>query len=461
MVMNETKEEPKEGSFWEGLSKLQKLIGLLTALFTLIGGLYGGYKILFPAPPPPKPPDITENTTEIRLANLRKCANLEVRTFKQMPYYLIPTLVKKHREFLYWAALSGKNNCNEVLDVVVKFFISEESPLLASLDEESKEIDKGASKQDELINPGMNYRGLGKTMERNARGTRTFWSGTVDSKKEVTEFLIPKIRFPATEDPDGILTVVWEIRTRKDNLEIHRRTQHINIISKNYIYWDLKDGSGVNVDPKFLLASLSAWTRIKDPKLERQAQQYLSAVAPRQSRPWFKGCYNALLGPEGLLKVHPDTSPWPLTGTGDESRQRVRSPVEFITGNATDPAPLEAVLLVAALANNLRQKPGLTLFALPLQTDSAAKRFLLAWSDNGIDWRALDLTAPQNLGFEDNEARTTAELANLLKSKPDILSKLNGTGIFIVGENLSEVSRQVVALNFTKAAEINQIQGLP
>jgi hypothetical protein len=283
----------------------------------------------------------------------------------------------------------------------------------------------------------------------------------VDSKKEITEYLIPKIRFPATEDPDGPLSVVWEIRTRKDNLEIHRRTQHINIISKNYIYWDLKDGNGVNVDPKFLLASLAAWTRIKDPKLERQAQQYLSAAAPRQYRPWFKGCYNALLGPEGLLKVHPDISPWPLTGADDESRQRVRSPLEFITGNATDPAPLEAVLLVAALANNLRQKPDLTLFALPLQADSEAKRFLLAWSDNGIDWRALDLTAPQNLGFEDNEARTTAELANLLKSKPDILSKLNRTGVFIVGEQLSEVSRQVVALNFTKAAEIYQIQGLP
>lgn len=455
MVMNETKEEPKEGSFWEGLSKLQKLIGFLTALIALVGGLYGGYKFFFPGPPQPAPG--SANYTEIRIAKLRKCANLKVNAFEQMPYYLTPTLYKKTRKWLYWAVLSGTNNCDEEpLLVKVKFFISQQSSHLAYLDQGTKEIARDKLSE----GPGEINEGLRKTLERNAKDTLTFWRGTVAPMQNVNEPLVPRIKF-TKEDPDEPLTVEWEIQTLKDNLTIQCGTEHINMISKKYIYWDLKDTTGANVPSEFLLASLSAWTRIKDPKLERQAQQYLSAAAPRQSRPWFKGCYNALLGPEGLLTVHPYISPWPLTGTGDESRQPVRSPVEFITGNATAPAPLEAVLLVAALANNLPRKPDLALFALPLQTDSAAKRFLLAWSDNGIDWRALDLTSPQNLSFEDNEARTTAELANLLKSKPDILRKLDGTGVFIVGEQLSEVSRQVVALNFAKAAEIHQIQGLP
>lgn len=459
MVMNGTEGKPKEeaqgGSFWEGLSKLQKLIGVFTGLIGLIGGLYAGYKFLFP-PPPPEPSHIARDEKEIRLANLRKCANLEVRTFSLMPYYLVPTLGVKHRECLYWAMITGTNNCKEPLDVKVKFFISQQSSHLAYLEVERKEIAKEEGREGQ----GQDHRGLGKTLERTGGDASALWIKTIDTMKKVNDFLVPKIKF-TKEDPDETLIVEWEIQTHTDNLRIKGGTENINIISKNYIYWDLKDAGGANVPSKFLLASLLAWTRIKAPELQTRAKQYLSGAVSRQYRPWFKGCYDDLLGPGGLLNVHPYTSPWPLAGPGDESRQRVRSPVGFITGKATDPNPLEAVLLVAALVNNLPQRPDLALFALPIQTDIAAKRFFLAWSDDGIDWRAIDLTSPKRLSFEENEAGATAELANLIKSKPDILKELNRVGVFIEGEQFSAGARQVVALNFAKAAEIYPIQGLP
>ena len=457
--MNGTEGKPKEeaqgDSFWEGLSKLQKLIGVLTGLIGLIGGLYAGIKFLIPSPPPDKPP-IVRDEKEIRLTNLRKCANLEVKTFRQMPYYLVPTLGVKHREFLYWAMITGTNNCQEPLDVQVKFFISQQSSHLAYLEAERT----GSAKDERGEGESQDHRGLGKTLNRNGNDTSTLWIKTIDTMKKVNDFLVPKIKF-TKEDPDETLTVEWEIQTHTDNLRIKGGTENINIISKNYIYWDLKDAGGANVPSKFLLASLLAWTRIKAPELQARAKQYLSGAASRQYRPWFKGCYDDLLGPDGLLNVHPYTSPWPLAGPGDESRQQVRSPVGFITGKATDPNPLEAVLLVAALVNNLPQRPDLAFFALPLQTDIAAKRFLLAWSDDGIAWRAMDLSSPKRLSFEENEAGATAELADLIKSKPDILKELNRVGVFIEGERFSAGARQVVALNFAKAAEIYPVQGLP
>jgi hypothetical protein len=74
-------------------------------------------------------------------------------------------------------------------------------------------------------------------------------------------------------------------------------------------------------------------------------------------------------------------SPWPLAGPG--RRKSAESQIHY--REATDPNSLEVVLLVAALMHNLPQKPDLALFAFPLQTNIAAKCFLLAWSGNGRD----------------------------------------------------------------------------
>lgn len=93
----------------------------------------------------------------------------------------------------------------------------------------------------------------------------------------------------------------------------------------------------------------------------------------------------------------------------------------------------------------------------PQEGDQGVKRFLLSWSPDGRSWQALDLTDPNQAGFEDNEVRGTAQVKNLMRSRAEISRQLKEDGVFIEGGRL----RQILAMDFERAYKSFSIQPLP
>jgi hypothetical protein len=126
---------------------------------------------------------------------------------------------------------------------------------------------------------------------------------------------------------------------------------------------------------------------------------------------------------------------------------------------------LEAALLIAALKKAASEdvKIELILFALPMDSekDNGEKRFLLAWSPKKDEWRACDLTTPNDLDFDQNVQQASTMLAKVLETSGDrILQALNNKGVFY-DEKLPLAEQSMVALNFKIATGEYHIAGLP
>jgi hypothetical protein len=120
---------------------------------------------------------------------------------------------------------------------------------------------------------------------------------------------------------------------------------------------------------------------------------------------------------------------------------------------------IEAALLISGLRNTVSRilKSRLVLYAIPdpEEKDKGCKQFFLSWSTDGKNWRALDVTDPNQLGFEENEGQATSKVKNLLESESGILSALSSSGVFI------DEKKTIFALDFDRASKSFRIRGLP
>jgi hypothetical protein len=120
---------------------------------------------------------------------------------------------------------------------------------------------------------------------------------------------------------------------------------------------------------------------------------------------------------------------------------------------------IEAALLISGLKNAAprMRKSRLVLYAIPAPEEKTkgCKQFFLSWSTGGENWRAFDVTDPNQMGFEENEAQATLKVKNLLESESGILSALSSSGVFI------DEKKTIFALDFDKASKSFRIQGLP
>ncbi len=128
--------------------------------------------------------------------------------------------------------------------------------------------------------------------------------------------------------------------------------------------------------------------------------------------------------------------------------------------------PLEAALLMACLKDavlktkNLRFR--LVLFALPLTAEKCEgeKQFLLAWSAKGKDWSAFDITAPNDLDFDQNVQQASAKLAEVLQIQgATIFPLLDKKGVFY-DESKPLPQQTLLALDFSIAPRYFGIAGL-
>jgi hypothetical protein len=350
-----------------------------------------------------------------------QCHTLEIVTFPKVPYFLANTLRQGNQE-IYWARLKGKNNCGYPLHVKIKF---------------------------EVINTDI------------AKATDKEYAFTVGVKEEKNEEIDPFFEF-LQDDPNTFLRVRCHIIDWKTNDAIRLDTRTIEVISKDTFCWNLKDPTSKEVPLTFLLATLSAWSLNPDEAMKKRARQFLKeaseGVDPSESsHHWFKSCYSDLFHRPNGLKVHPYSEPWPPIQEGDKSLQRIRNPAQLL--NVKHLNSIEAALLISALRNAVSKilKSRLVLYAMPdpEEKDKGRKHFFLSWSTDGKNWRALDVTDPNQMGFEENRGQATSKVKNLLESESGILSALSSSGVFI------DEKKTIFALDFDRASKSFRIRGLP
>lgn len=367
--------------------------------------------------------------------NVSECADLRVNVFEKIPWYLVNTIQKRKMDFLYYTHLTGVNKCKQKVTIKVKFYV---------------------------INPDF-------AIIKESKNDKGGWLiTTVHPGETIRKDLRPTFEYLRKPETDEIIRVQYIIQTIDEKSD-WSDYKDIKISAKDLVYWDLKTPKGENVPQNFLLASLSAWWDVKDPVLENLARRYLDRGSASSAQDWFKKCYiNFFDQRQGsfFIKVNPYPESWPLAGAKEASKQRICKPTEVAEGKIREIHSLEAVLFLAALTNNLPERcvPKLVLWAVPdpREGNRGVKRFLLSWTPDGKDWRAIDVTDPNKMSFADSESQATATVGDLLlKSGGEIMRSLKKDGVFIEGGKFVQGGRQILALDFYQAYELHNIRVLP
>lgn len=413
--MPEEKEEIKEKSFLKKWLKIiigGAIVPVLVFLITNIDKVEKTYKFAS---------DLLKTSGQ--------CHTLKVVTFPKVPYFLVHTIRQIHmirqEPEIYWARLEGKNNCGHPLHVEITFGV------------------------------------INKDVANATAGPYPF---TVDDKEEKNEELDPYFAFVGGDpNTDTGLSVSYIIKDMETNKPLKSATENIEVISKNKFCWNLKDPTNKEVSLPFLLAALSAWSLSPDEAIKKRARQFAKEASeggdPSEfSRRWFKSCYSDLFHGPNRLNVHPYSKAWPpIHESREKSTQTIRDCAELLNLKRSD--SIEAALLISALRNAVprMRKSRLVFYAIPApeEKDIGRKQFFLSWSTDGENWRALNMTSPNQMSFEENEAQATLRVKNLLQSESGILSALSSSGVFIDGK------KTIFALDFDKASEEFGIRGLP
>jgi hypothetical protein len=371
----------------------------------------------------------------------RACTNLKVKTFSVFPYYLVNSYNRApDTSYMCWAAVTGKNTSAQPLLIRIRF-----KPDPPNAEVKREEIDTGVGPFQEI--------------------------GEEKGRKD------PGLMINARTDKDFFITGEWKIYDMGKGVVGNTCNQDqfsIRVIRENHVYWDLKNLDNQPADIGFLLASLSAWSILpQNPpqELKERATIYYSQGGAPET--WLKACYNDLFRSSNPIKVHRFTDPWPLRGQGLQSIQGIRTWEMILTGRKAD--SLEAALLIGALKDAMSSqyedlKFRLVLFALPLDpaNDQGEKRFLLAWAPKASEWRpvdpkewrAINLSAPNDLDCDLNVRQASSLLSQVLQTQGEkIIPLLNKQGVFY--DQTKPLARQsLLALDFHIASQYYYIAGL-
>jgi hypothetical protein len=355
------------------------------------------------------------------------CDVISIKTFPVFPYYLVNSYNRyPENNNIYWLSLDGKNICTYRLHVKVWFH---PDPSIAQVrNEEFIDTLQIAEKINKKKNPGLEIKA-----------------------KTDQHFPLP-----------GSYRI-WALSDSKAKRILKQDNFSIQVIAANHVYWDLKDPDGKQVDFGFLLASLSAWSILpeKPPsQLRKLATRYLSPGSDPEK--WMKACYGDLFHSDTHMVIQSLPGYWPPQGAQLDSLQKIRTPAMVLEGKRAN--SLEAALLIAALKNAASEELNfrMVLFALPVDSrnDEGEKRFLLGWSHKGKEWRAVDLSDPNNVDFDANVQEATDRLATVLQQRgQEISGSLKEKGVFY-DEKQSIAKQTLLALDFEKAPKHYFIAGL-
>jgi hypothetical protein len=257
----------------------------------------------------------------------------------------------------------------------------------------------------------------------------------------------PNIEFLRNDvRPNDVLEINYHVFDNEHKVDFSSKTTQppIDLLPNNEIDWALTALDGSPVPQDFLLASLTTWTVTAEPSVKQRTDQFRREVgqlvdASSVTR-WFARCYDQVFHNPSGIRVSPAPIPFPAPG-----RQTIHTASQVLDNGQAD--PLEAALLLGALSRDtFRNRLRLVLFATPeAQGQPAQKSVLLSWSTDSQAWHALDLARANSLSFEDNQKLATDHVGKLLAEQPEILSALDGSGVFF------DKARPTIALDFRRA----------
>ena len=389
------------------------LAGALTWLLQSppAGPISGPPPITLAAPPAPSaastPPTSTAN-----------CITVNHQSPNVIPHYLLNSFGSEN--FPYWLRLSVPNNCADDHHLTLRFERSNSIALIDPPQEEEFTVLNGKT-LDRIFRPDFQQSG----------GLR---SGTVSWSLE-------------SQSGDKL---------RTDSIRVEE------IVDPFTIAWDLKKpgrvvggvrSEGEPVEREFLYASLAAWT-VKPPERVDQRARACRAVpggGPLLEREdAIRACYNALFTGKDKVYVSDNAIRFP-----HGQRQRIVPPAQVIkdgTATALEAALLFAAILGAQHKDGIDPEPVL-LMAPERAEDAALKIPMIAWSQAGRQWRAVDLRYANTKSFDDNVGDATTRAGALLNG--DLADGLKSVGVTV------GTTSAAIAVNLYRVPSEYRIRGLP
>jgi hypothetical protein len=352
----------------------------------------------------------------------RPCWTIEMRSWKQVPLGLIYTIGRAQNP--YWVRVEGRNDCSHPLHLTVRVQSDDQ-------DIEFRET------------PAVFTVGAGTAFQR---------------------LIDPQIRFldPSFTDEKSI-KLIWTL-TDEARRPLWTETFDHQILPRTRFRFDLSRSDGDPVSKEFLLASLTAWSRLdRQPAVRRFAEELQREIGSggdptSLALAWFSRIHAALLSGGGLeiaqnLQLFP---PLPnrameIRTAGDILQLRGSSPADRVE-------PLETILAIASMTRAALGPMGVStgLFAIPAAPDgSPLKRLFLGWRDPLVrEWSFLELTRSDQESFEENRRRSTVEIEGVLASRASVARALDRSGVFYTDPE------GFLAVDFDRAADHYQIANL-
>jgi hypothetical protein len=256
------------------------------------------------------------------------------------------------------------------------------------------------------------------------------------------------------DDIDGPLEVNWKIRSDLGKI-LDQGTRTIQVQSKNVYNFKLTNATGEPLPKEFLLAGLSAWAQANDAAVKKKSEllhDFQFIGDPKKlANAWMERCYNALFAAKSGLRISPSRYPFPPADC-----RIISTPNQILERTMAD--PLEGILFFCALSKKASQLLGMRLALLTKGVGSEppnSQGYLLAWSTEPHIWQALDFSHAGSLNFVENVKVATGQLQQVIANKPEILTSLDQSGVFL------EKRSSLVAIDFSRAAKYYNIKGLP
>jgi hypothetical protein len=401
-----------DGGIVRKIKGLPGIIGALALLIIAIGiiHLLRGFDAIYPG---------------------TKSKNIEYKPIavkypKTIPSYLVNTIGEEERAFRYWFQFDVKSDKNKAVRGTITLTLDNLLPDRLRINEAGI-----ASKQNEKSFEIKNPPG--------EKSIRFFDAWFVNPDKEIQ------------------LDVRWTYRDEKGNYMQETDPAHIKLLPKNIFYWDLTDGDGKPVPQDFLVASLSSWILRADIGME-EARDKIKEDAYNEMdydhviRRWFEKWYAELF--QGRERITVGPHPFHMEGTLE-----IKTPSQVLKGKTKTATPLEAALLIAAIAKadllKSESDARLILFAIPEGT-SREKALFLAWlTSPDKRWHALRMCcASEGMNFEENERHASGIIERLQNEAPYIFKELDDKGVYL------DKKSQILALDFEKAKMKYQIAAL-
>ncbi len=264
---------------------------------------------------------------------------------------------------------------------------------------------------------------------------------------------------------DNSVTLEVTVREKDSNRQIHKGQYNVKGLRVNEFKWGLRTVDGKKVPPVDLIASLTAWSTVKNPELHQYREELKKHAMQKSSlgskltpcpvtvNYFFEKLYNDIIKKSFIVTGKPVFEDSEVTAI-----QRPQSVLKELKENAAANA-LETGLLIGALTKDCASKLKIPITLL-IQFGDEGDNYIVAWSVSkngkmwkGQGWEGFSITNNDG-SYDENKKNSKIVIETILDGHPGLLDYLNKRGAYFKDS-------KVAALYYYRAAEEHHIHGLP